>query len=96
MVVLSVHPCPAISERPAPMALPWPDPVDPTLPALDGFVVRRVPGFQARKEYRCPDCAQGIASGLGHVVAWPDGFPDDRRHWHAHCWRIASRRGRVH
>jgi hypothetical protein len=28
------------------------------------------------------------------VVAWPEHLPDDRRHWHLHCWRVAAGRGR--
>jgi hypothetical protein len=72
-----------------------PTPVDPTLPVLAGYTVRRVPGFQARKAYECPACGAAIAAGVGHVVAWPDGLADQRRHWHLHCWRIAARRGRI-
>ena len=68
---------------------------DPHLPHLAGYVVKRVPGFQARKGYRCPACHGDIAPGVGHVVAWPDAQAEERRHWHTHCWRIASRRGRI-
>ena len=71
------------------------DDIDPTLPQLVGFVVRRVPGFQARKVYVCPSCDGELPPGQGHVVVWPEGLAEQRRHWHLHCWRIASRRGRI-
>ncbi|MDA3145995.1 ATP/GTP-binding protein [Leucobacter sp. UCMA 4100] len=61
------------------------------------WFVREVPAHRAEKEYRCPDCGQVIARGQAHVVAWSaehifgDGAAvTERRHWHAHCWRIAS------
>ena len=44
-------------------------------------------GYRARKDYVCPGCDGTIAPGQGHVVAWPEPFLDDRRHWHHHCWR---------
>jgi hypothetical protein len=47
------------------------------------------------KSYVCPTCVQTIPAGTGHVVAWPEGIVDERRHWHRHCWRLAVRRGRV-
>jgi hypothetical protein len=68
---------------------------DLSLPELEGYVVQRVPAFQATKPYVCPDCDNGILGGQGHVVVWPDGLVDERRHWHLHCWRVASRRGRI-
>lgn len=68
---------------------------DPFLPALEGYVVQRVPAFRAAKSYVCPDCDNMIAGGQGHVVVWPEEFVDERRHWHLHCWRVASRRGRI-
>ncbi len=73
---------------------PW-EGSDPHLPHLAGYVVKRVPGFQARKGYLCPACHADIAPGVGHVVAWPDELTAQRRHWHLHCWRIAARRGRI-
>ncbi|MEX2551223.1 MAG: hypothetical protein WD638_13450 [Nitriliruptoraceae bacterium] len=75
-------------------AVRWPEPIDPMLPQLVGFTVRRVPGYQARKHYACPSCHDDIPSGVGHVVVWPEAEPEERRHWHVHCWRIAVRRGR--
>lgn len=65
------------------------------VPDLEGYVVRRVPAFQARKEYVCPACGNPIARGEGHVVAWPEHDAELRRHWHLHCWRIAANRGRL-
>jgi len=60
----------------------------------DGHVVRSV-GSSARG-YRCPGCDQEF-TGLPHVVAWPQGRPDDRRHWHTSCWTARGRRGvKVH
>lgn len=67
-----------------------------TEPAGDGgadFVVRRVQPYQATKAYRCPGCDHEIAPGAGHVVAWREGEPDDRRHWHAPCWQARDERG---
>jgi hypothetical protein len=65
------------------------------LPPLEGYVVDRVPGFRATKDYVCPGCGAVIAARTGHVVAWPEHQVDLRRHWHLHCWRIAAGRGRV-
>ena len=33
-----------------------------------------------------------VPFGDGHVVVWPNGDPDLRRHWHRHCWRLEVRR----
>ncbi len=64
-------------------------------PPLEGYVVRRVSAVAADKAYRCPGCDNPIAPGVGHVVAWPESRPEDRRHWHLHCWRVVARRGRI-
>jgi hypothetical protein len=62
----------------------------------DGQVVRRVAGSSARS-YRCPGCDQELRPGTPHVVAWPEGRPDDRRHWHTACWDARDRRSvKVH
>ncbi|MGH3441395.1 MAG: hypothetical protein ACRDUY_05010 [Nitriliruptorales bacterium] len=61
-------------------------------PELEGHEVEAVPGCRARKDYVCPACGNRIAAGHGHVVAWPAGSPDARRHWHRHCWRLEVRR----
>ncbi len=70
-------------------------PHDPFLETLDGYDVDRVPAVRAHKVYRCPGCGNEIPAGTGHAVAWPDGRPDERRHWHLHCWRLAARRGSI-
>jgi hypothetical protein len=61
-------------------------------PERAGYVVRRVGALGARKDYTCPGCGNRIPARTGHVVAWPEEMPDDRAHWHAHCWRIAASR----
>ncbi len=66
-----------------------------SVPQLDGYQAKRVHGYQAAKDYRCPACGNAIAAGQGHVVAWPEGELEWRRHWHTHCWRLAVRRGRI-
>lgn len=60
------------------------------------WTVQPVSRAAATKEYRCPGCELVIAPGTAHVVAWrADGLFGEaadlaaRRHWHAHCWRIA-------
>lgn len=65
------------------------------LDQLPGHEARFVPGIRATKTYVCPDCGNTIPAGVGHVVAWPEGESDARRHWHRHCWRMAVRRGRI-
>jgi hypothetical protein len=62
------------------------------VPAEMEYLVRRVQPYQATKVYRCPGCDQGIAVGIGHVVAWPDGEVDGRRHWHTSCWQARGQR----
>ena len=63
----------------------------------DGHVVRRVAGTSSARSYRCPGCDQELRPGTPHVVAWPEGQPDDRRHWHTACWEARGRRGvKVH
>jgi hypothetical protein len=63
--------------------------------AVPGYEAHLVPGVRAQKGYVCPTCTQAVAVGTGHVVAWPEGLPEERRHWHRHCWRLAVRRGHV-
>jgi hypothetical protein len=63
--------------------------------ALEGHEVRVVPAHRAAKDYLCPECSGSIRTGVGHVVAWPEGRAEERRHWHRACWRVVSRRGRV-
>jgi hypothetical protein len=61
---------------------------------LEGYEVRRVDASNAVKEYVCPECGNPVPVGEGHVVVWPEGDADLRRHWHRHCWRIEVRRSR--
>lgn len=56
----------------------------------DGYTVRNV--GRSERVYRCPGCAQDVVA-VPHVVAWPEGRPDDRRHWHTPCWGARGRRG---
>lgn len=65
------------------------------IPQLHGYEAHFVPGIQAHKEYVCPSCGNLIGTGQGHVVAWAEGETETRRHWHRHCWRMATRRGRI-
>jgi hypothetical protein len=63
-------------------------------PAEDGWRVRVVQPYQARKLYRCPGCNQEIFPRTLHLVVWPEDRPAERRHWHAPCWqRSAGSRG---
>lgn len=62
---------------------------------LDGYEVRRVDGARAEKDYLCPECGNIVPAGEGHVVVWPEGDADLRRHWHKHCWRHEVRRSRT-
>jgi hypothetical protein len=53
------------------------------------WLVRRLSGASATKEYRCPGCHQRVPVGTPHVVVWPAegvGRVEERRHWHARCW----------
>ena len=68
-------------------------PVDEEL-ALDGYEVQEVPPARAEKDYVCPDCGITIPAGEAHVVVFPDGDPELRRHWHRHCWRLEVRNSR--
>lgn len=60
--------------------------------ALDGYEVKRVDADRAAKDYVCPACGNTVPSGESHVVVWPSGDEELRRHWHRHCWRIEVRR----
>ena len=63
----------------------------------DGFVVRTLAGTAPGRAYRYPGCDQELDGGTPHVVAWPEGQSDDRRHWHTACWGARGRRGvKVH
>lgn len=55
---------------------------------LQGYEVQEIPAHRAEKDYICPDCGNKIPEGEAHVVVFPHGDPDLRRHWHKYCWRI--------
>lgn len=57
--------------------------------------VQQVSAAAAQKTYVCPGCRLDVPLGQAHVVAWradgvmgDDAALADRRHWHAHCWRL--------
>ncbi|MBX6387603.1 MAG: hypothetical protein IRZ08_01145 [Frankia sp.] len=55
---------------------------------LDGedWQARAVTGAASGRVYRCPGCDHEIRRGTPHMVVWPSGRLDDRRHWHTPCW----------
>ncbi len=59
-------------------------------PALEGITggwhLRVVQPYRALKTYRCPGCDQEIFPRTLHLVVWPEGSPERRRHWHRACW----------
>ena len=57
-----------------------------------GFTVRSVGASD--RAHRCPGCDQEIRR-VPHVVAWPAGDADGRRHWHTPCWTARDRRAPV-
>ncbi len=63
--------------RGQPLALEW---------VADGWHLRVVQPYRALKTYRCPGCDQEIFPRTLHVVVWPEGSPEQRRHWHRPCW----------
>lgn len=56
-----------------------------------GYDVRRV---SSDKPYICPGCDHPVRPGLWHLVVVPQDVPDERRHWHAECWRKELNRAR--
>lgn len=60
--------------------------------ALEGYEVKRIDASRAAKDYVCPECGNLVPAGESHVVVWPEGDSDLRRHWHGHCWRLEVRR----
>lgn len=49
----------------------------------EGWTVRQM---SREKLYRCPGCQQEIHPGTPHLVVFPEGDPDSRKHWHTPCW----------
>jgi hypothetical protein len=58
---------------------------------VPGVDVRRV---SSEKPYRCPGCDLEVRPGSWHLVVIPQDAPDERRHWHEHCWRVELNRTR--
>ncbi len=56
------------------------------------FAVRPVPGSHSTKTYRGPGCDPESRPATPHVVVWPVGREDERRHWHRACWQARNRR----
>lgn len=56
----------------------------------DGYLVKET--RNETKRYRCPWCEGWVAAGTVHIVAYPEGEPDERRHYHRACWRGMPRR----
>jgi len=67
--------------------------VSPGQRVEDGWVVRPLTGSTTGRTYRCPGCDQELPAAQPHVVVWPEGREDDRRHWHTPCWGARGRRG---
>ena len=60
----------------------------PSWARVDGFEVRR--SLNHDKRYRCPYCEGWIQPGTVHIVAFPEGQAEDRRHYHTPCWERQS------
>ncbi|MDT3445242.1 MULTISPECIES: hypothetical protein [unclassified Pseudofrankia] len=60
--------------------------VDAVVVDGEDWAVRPVTGAASTKAYRCPGCDHEIPPGVPHVVAWPSGRMEHRRHWHTPCW----------
>jgi hypothetical protein len=61
---------------------------DPPAPesVAGGWHLRVVQPYRALKTYRCPGCDQEIFPRTLHLVVWPEGSAEQRRHWHRACW----------
>ena len=55
---------------------------------LTGYTasLKAIQGYQATKNYICPECNDIITKGSPHLVIVPIDAPDLRRHWHNYCW----------
>lgn len=51
---------------------------------VGGYDVKR--SIKEDRRYLCPYCNGPIQPGLVHVVAYPEGRLDERRHYHSPCW----------
>jgi len=79
------------TEDEAPRPLTTPQSAAPLWALVPGFDVRRV---SSEKPYRCPGCDLQVRPGSWHLVVIPQDTPDERRHWHEHCWRVELNRTR--
>jgi hypothetical protein len=60
---------------------------------VEGYEVRET--VQAAKRYRCPYCEGWIEPGTPHLVAFPAGRSEERRHYHSACWAKQAQRRRA-
>jgi hypothetical protein len=72
-------------------ALRMPQSAAPLWALVPGYDVRRV---STDKSYRCPGCDLEVRPGVWHLVVIREDVPDQRRHWHEHCWRVDVNRTR--
>jgi hypothetical protein len=54
----------------------------------EGYRVRQ--SLNRDKRYRCPYCQGWVLPGTVHIVAFPEGRAEDRRHYHTPCWERQS------
>lgn len=71
----------------------------PRVPRSEAPLWALVPGVEVRRvssdrPYRCPGCDLEIRRGVWHLVVVPQDAPDERRHWHEHCWQVELNRTR--
>ena len=50
------------------------------------WIVRRISGSAATKDYRCPGCDHEIKPATPHTLSYLERYLDERRHWHTACW----------
>ena len=50
------------------------------------WIVRKITGSAATKNYRCPGCDHEIKPATPHTLSYLEGYLDERRHWHTACW----------
>ncbi|HEX2052524.1 MAG TPA: ATP/GTP-binding protein [Actinomycetota bacterium] len=67
--------------------------------SLLGPASGRIAGYEVRrtanqpKRYRCPYCEGWVEEGSPHLVAFPSGRPEERRHYHTACWSRQANTG---
>ena len=65
--------------------------IGPASGRLEGYDVRRTANHD--KRYRCPYCEGWIEERVPHIVAFPSGRPEARRHYHSACWSRQANAG---